>query len=71
VLVHDTFPFASRRVLVKDVPEQIRAGGVDPTYDDLDGIAKYNSFAAAHEHIMEKSLLSAGTTWPGVYLVED
>jgi dienelactone hydrolase len=71
VLVHDTFPFASRRVLVKDVPEHIQAGGVDPSPDDLEGIAKYNTFAAAHEHIMEKSLLSAGTTWPGVYLVED
>jgi dienelactone hydrolase len=71
VLVHDTFPFASRRVLVKDVPPRIQAGGVDPSPDDVDGIAKYNAFAAAHEHIMEKSLLSAGTTWPGVYLVED
>jgi dienelactone hydrolase len=71
VLVHDTFPFASRRVMVKDVPEQIREGGVDPAPDDIDGIAKYNKFAAAHEHVMEKSLLAAGTTWPGVYLVED
>ena len=71
VLVHDTFPFASRRVMVKDVLERIRAGGVDPSPEDVEGIAKYNSFAAAHEHIMEKSLLSAGTTWPGVYLVED
>lgn len=71
VLVHDTFPFASRRVLVKDVPERIRAGGVDPSHDDEEGIKKYNSFAGAHENVMEKSLLSAGTTWPGVYLVED
>jgi dienelactone hydrolase len=71
VLVHDTFPFASRRVKVADVPERIRAGGVDPSPDDEEGIAKYNAFAGAHEHIMEKSLLSAGTTWPGVYLVED
>jgi len=71
VLVHDTFPFASRRVLVKDVPEQIREGGVDPSPDDQEGVAKYNKFAGAHEHIMEKSLLSAGTTWPGVYMVED
>ncbi len=71
VLVHDTFPFASRRVRVKDVPERIQAGGVDPAPEDLDGIKKYNVFAAAHEHIMEKSLISAGTTWPGVYLVED
>jgi dienelactone hydrolase len=71
VLVHDTFPFASRRVMVKDVPEQIKRGGVDPAPDDLAGIKKYNQFAAEHEHVMEKSLLSAGTTWPGVYLVED
>ena len=72
VLVHDTFPFASRRVMVKDVPERIKAGGVDPTgLEDEAGIAKYNAFAAAHEHVMEKSLLSAGTTWPGVYVIED
>lgn len=71
VLVHDTFPFGSRRVLVKDVPEKIRHGGVDPSPDDLDGIAKYNKFAAEHEHVMEKSLLAAGTTWPGVYVIED
>jgi dienelactone hydrolase len=71
VLVHDTFPFASRRVRVADVPPQLRGDGVDPEPDDLDGIKKYNSFAANHEHIMEKSLLSAGTTWPGVYVIED
>ena len=71
VLVHDTFPFASRRVKVSEVPERIRAGGVDPSPDDPEGIAKYNAFAAAHEHVMEKSLLSAGTTWPGVYVIED
>ncbi len=72
VLAHDTFPFASRRVKVADVPERIRAGGVDPASPEDEGaIAKYNAFAAQHEHIMEKSLLSAGTTWPGVYLVED
>jgi dienelactone hydrolase len=71
VLVHDTFPFGSRRVMVKDVPEQIREGADDPAPDDLAGIAKYNKFAAAHENVMEKSLMAAGTTWPGVYLVED
>jgi dienelactone hydrolase len=71
VLVHDTFPFASRRVRVAHVPERIREGGVDPEPDDIGGIDKYNHFAGRHEHIMEKSLISAGTTWPGVYLVED
>src|SRR3954454_7143939 len=71
VLVHDTFPFASRRVKVSEVPERIQAGGVDPSPDDAEGVAKYNAFAGAHENIMEKSLLSAGTTWPGVYVTED
>ncbi len=71
VLVHDTFPFASRRVLVKDVPQRLREGAVDPEPGDSEGIEKYNKFAGAHEHIMEKSLISAGTTWPGVYVVED
>ena len=71
VLVHDTFPFASRRVRVADVAEAVRYGGVDPDPFDGEGIAKYNEFAAAHEHIMEKSLISAGTTWPGVYVTED
>jgi dienelactone hydrolase len=71
VLVHDTFPFGSRRVRVADVPPRLRGEGVDPEPDDLEGIKRYNTFAAGHEHIMEKSLLSAGTTWPGVYVVED
>jgi dienelactone hydrolase len=71
VLVHDTFPFASRRVRVADVPPRLRGDGIDPEPDDLERIKKYNTFAANHEHIMEKSLLSAGTTWPGVYVVED
>src|SRR5262245_22849503 len=30
VLVHDTFPFASRRVRVADVPPRLRGDGVDP-----------------------------------------
>jgi dienelactone hydrolase len=71
VLVHDTFPFASRRVLTADVPERLRQGAGDADLADADAIAKYNAFASQHEHIMEKSLLSAGTTWPGVYVVED
>jgi dienelactone hydrolase len=71
VLVHDTFPFASRRVRVADVPDRIRRNGVDPEPADADGIAKYNAFAGQHETEMEKSLISAGTTWPGVYVTED
>jgi dienelactone hydrolase len=71
VLVHDTFPFASRRVRVADVSPRVKQDGIDPEPDDEEGIRRYNQFTGAHEHIMEKSLLSAGTTWPGVYVVED
>jgi len=34
-------------------------------------IQAYNAFAARHEDIVSKSLLSAGTTWPGVFAAED
>lgn len=71
VLVHDTFPFGSRRVRVSDVPPRLRGDAVDPPPHDLEGIRKYNAFASAHEHIFAKSLLCAGTTWPGMYVVED
>jgi dienelactone hydrolase len=71
VLVHDTFPFASRRVRTEDCSPPVRSQGGDPRPDDAGSIARYNAFAAAHEHIMEKSLVCAGTTWPGVYVPED
>jgi dienelactone hydrolase len=67
VLVPDAFPFASRRVRLRDVPEAIRAG----LGDDETNIEAYNDWAAEHETIMAKSLFSAGTTWPGVWLAED
>jgi hypothetical protein len=39
-------PFISRKVVVKNIPLQIQAGGVDPSPTDLNGILKYNAFAA-------------------------
>ncbi|HAM09250.1 MAG: hypothetical protein A2X05_11520 [Bacteroidetes bacterium GWE2_41_25] len=71
VLVSDAFPFASRRVLMQDVPEQQRDGLNDNNPEDPKNIEKYNSWAGEHEHIMAKSLFSAGTTWPGVFMAED
>src|SRR5690606_23374345 len=72
VLVPDAFPFASRRVKVADVPPRQRHNGVDPGDNpSTEEIEKYNRWAGDHEHIMAKSLLSAGTTWPGVWLAED
>lgn len=71
VLVPDAFPFESRRVLLADVPEHLRNGLNDGEPEKPENIEAYNSWAGGHEHIMAKSLFSAGTTWPGVFLGED
>jgi len=71
VLVSDAFPFASRRVWMQDVPEQHREKLNDNNPEDPKNIAAYNEWAGRHEHIMAKSLFSAGTTWPGVFMAED
>jgi dienelactone hydrolase len=71
VLVHDAFAFASRRVLVEGVIEPLRAGLTDDDPENPANIAAYNQWAGNHEHILSKALLSAGTTWPGVFSAED
>ncbi len=72
VLVHDTFAFGSRRVRVAEVSETIRRGAQDPGPDETsEEITAYNRWTGDHEHILAKSLFSAGTTWPAVYLRED
>lgn len=71
VLVPDAFLFGSRRVRVADLPERIRLEATDPEADDREAIQRYNLFAGQHEHIVAKSLFSAGTTWPGAFVPED
>ena len=71
VLVPDAFAFGSRRIRVADLPPAIRDGLGEQESDDPDYIAAYNRWAAGHESILAKSLLSAGTTWAGVWLAED
>jgi dienelactone hydrolase len=71
VLVSDAFPFASRRVMLQDVPEHLRGKLSDEDPENRDNIIAYNDWAGDHEHIMAKSLFSAGTTWPGVFFAED
>ncbi|HLN54785.1 MAG TPA: alpha/beta hydrolase family protein, partial [Bacteroidales bacterium] len=71
VLVSDAFPFASRRVMMQDVPVSQRNGLTDENPEDPKNIEAYNKWAGEHEHVMAKSLFSAGTTWPGVFLAED
>ena len=71
VLVADAFPFASRRVMLQDVPDHLRQGLNDDHPEDSNNIQAYNEWAGQHEHIMAKSLFCAGTTWPGVFFAED
>lgn len=71
VLVPDAFPFASRRVMMQDVPLHLRGTLSDKDPENPENIKAYNDWAAEHEHIMAKSLFSAGTTWPGVFFAED
>ena len=71
VLVPDAFPFASRRVMMKDVPEFMRDGLNDDDPENPKNIMAYNRWAGQHEHTMAKSLFCAGTTWPAVFFAED
>jgi dienelactone hydrolase len=71
VLVPDSFAFASRRVMLQDVPKSLRQGLNDEDPENPVSIAAYNKWAADHEHIMAKSLFSAGTTWPALFFAED
>jgi len=71
VLVHDAFPFESRRVLLKEVPEFLRGDLTDNESEKLENVNKYNRWASEHEDIMAKSLFCAGTSWPGVWVAED
>ena len=71
VLTHDTFAFASRRVMMEEVSEPARRKK-QPVHDDSEAsVSAYNEFAGEHESIMAKSLFCAGTTWPGVFTAED
>jgi dienelactone hydrolase len=71
VLVPDAFAFASRRVMLQDVPEHMREGLNDDDPENAVNIESYNKWAGQHENIMAKSLFCAGTTWPGVFFAED
>lgn len=71
VLVHDTFTFGSRRIRLADVPGKIRNNLVEVNPEAEDEIRRYNEFAGNHEHVIAKSLFSAGMTWPGVFVFDD
>ncbi|OYW07409.1 MAG: hypothetical protein B7X34_11055 [Acidobacteriia bacterium 12-62-4] len=71
VVIHDTFTFGSRRVRWGDVPGNIRNNMVEANPESEDEIVKYNNWAGGHEHLVAKSLFSAGLTWPGAFVYDD
>ena len=71
VLVHDTFTFGSRRMRLADLPGNIRNNLAEANPEAEDEIQRYNQFASGHEHLIAKSLFSAGMTWPGVFVYDD
>jgi len=71
VLVPDAFTFASRRVMLQDVPVDLRQDLTDEDPENPVHIEAYNKWAGQHEHVMAKSLFCAGTSWPGVFFAED
>jgi len=71
VLVHDAFAFGSRRMRLGDLPANIRNNLVEANPEAEDEIQRYNEFAGNHEHLIAKSLFSAGMTWPGVFVFDD
>ena len=52
-----------------DLPANIRNNLVEGNSEEE--IQRYNQFAAAHEHLIAKSLFCAGLTWPGVFVFDD
>ena len=71
VLVHDAFTFGSRRMRLADLPANIHNNMVENHPEAEDEIQSYNEFADQHEHVIAKSLFSAGMTWPGVFVFDD
>lgn len=71
VVVPDAFTFGSRRMRLADLPPDLRDGFSETGADTEDEVQRYNEFAAQHEHVIAKSLFSAGMTWPGIFVFDD
>jgi dienelactone hydrolase len=71
VLVPDAFLFGSRRVRAGDLPAALNPDGIGDDLATEADVAAFNRLAAAHEAVVMKSLLCAGTTVAGVAGAED
>ena len=71
VLVHDVFPFGSRRILPSDVPSGVIATLMKEKEPQDDDGSWYHEFSGKMESVIAKSIFSAGLTWAGLTLAED
>jgi len=71
VLVHDVFPFESRRILPSDVPDGVISSLMKRKEPKDDDGSWYQEFSGHMESVIAKSVFSAGFTWPGITLAED
>lgn len=71
VLVHDGFLFGSRAVPPEELTPRLNRRFEGKRPGSTDYITEYNRFAGEHEHLMAKAILTAGTTWPGIFAYED
>lgn len=66
VLVHDVFPWGSRRVPWEQLPERARRAATH-----LEGLQRYEAAAREHEHSLAKAAALRGTSLAGRILTED
>jgi len=71
VLVHDVFPFESRRMLPNEMPKVVIDRIMQEEDPELETLEQYNEFARRMETIIAKSIFTSGLTWPGITLAED
>ncbi|HET6466949.1 MAG TPA: hypothetical protein VFG43_01100 [Geminicoccaceae bacterium] len=71
VLVHDVFPFGSRRIRPSELPPGLYPDAASDELRSEEEILGYNRIAALHEQVVAKSLFCAGTTLAGTVAAED
>lgn len=71
VLTIDGFYFGERKIALDSLPEQFTQPlrGLTPGTDEY--IRAANSLLGAHEHLVAKTIFTAGVTWPGLLFYDD
>ncbi|REL33011.1 hypothetical protein DYD21_13860 [Rhodohalobacter sp. SW132] len=72
VLSPDAFYFGSQRIDPDKITPENTSGYSRNTHENIDEkIDAFNNLASKHEIPMQKTILTAGTTWPGIMLQGD